>query len=382
MLVAALRGVVSRAEARARRLWRRALKGAGAGVLQDAARPAPSAGLSPRTTGGQRFAWAWLRTARGPGELRLTIGDVLLRAEAVHHGAVTWAAEARYESLAMLTDVVARLAAEPARPCTRLVVTLAPPVVQLRTLRDLPPVAPAALARLVAHQPGRFFRKNGVPLVTDAVWTGTGAERVARAAAVAEPVLDALATGARAAGLTLDDVAVADGGAPLSLLPPAERAARHAGARRRVRRLAAAAVGAWAVAGALYVARLAQEDRRARAELAALAGPVAAVLEARRELRVGASAVAAVREAEAARGRATRLLAALTAALPDSAVLTSLALEDERLVLTGAARRAADVVARLERAGLGAVRLEGPVVREAVAGREWERFALVIGATR
>ena len=57
------------------------------------------------------------------------------------------------------------------------------PPVQLRTLSDLPPVKPRALAALVAHQADRFFRKNGRPLATDAVWVVNGAAPVARAAA-------------------------------------------------------------------------------------------------------------------------------------------------------------------------------------------------------
>ena len=69
----------------------------------------------------------------------------------------------------------------------------------------------------------------------------------------------------------------------------------------------------------------------------------------------------------------------LAAQLPDSAVLTSVSWkEDGSLVLSGAARQAAQVLARLERVTrVGAPpAFEGPVVREAVAGREWERFTI------
>src|SRR5206468_6866954 len=72
-------------------------------------------------------------------------------------------------------------------------------------------------------------------------------------------------------------------------------------------------------------------------------------------------------------------LARITAALPDSSFLTSLTLDASGTgVLTGLARRAADVVARLE--ARGAVvhpRLDGPVLRETAAGKEWERFTIV-----
>ncbi len=47
-------------------------------------------------------------------------------------------------------------------------------------------------------------------------------------------------------------------------------------------------------------------------------------------------------------------------------------------MLSGAARQGAQVLARLERvAGVGTPAFEGPVVREVVAGREWERFTIV-----
>ena len=62
-------------------------------------------------------------------------------------------------------------------------------------------------------------------------------------------------------------------------------------------------------------------------------------------------------------------------------VLTSLAWSADRSgVLVGAARRATDVVARFDRLGtLAGARLGGPVVREPIGGREWERFSILFG---
>src|SRR2546422_2041413 len=94
---------------------------------------------------------------------------------------------------------------------------------QMRTLTDLPPVKPRALRALVAHQASRFFRCNGHALVTDATWIENGTARAARAAAVEEPVAEAIAAGARAAGLVLETVAPAGEDAPLTLLPTSER---------------------------------------------------------------------------------------------------------------------------------------------------------------
>jgi len=165
------------------------------------------------------------------------------------------------------------------------------------------------------------------------------------------------------------------------LLPNSERESRERAARRRTRRLAVAACGLWLAAGALFVGRLIWERRAVDRELAALAQPLAAVLAARRELRDAETTLNAIAAAERERGRSLGLIAAVTGALPDSSVLTSLAWTgDGTGVLVGAARHATDVVARLDRLGsLAGLRLSGPVVREPIAGREWERFTILFG---
>jgi Tfp pilus assembly protein PilN len=116
-------------------------------------------------------------------------------------------------------------------------------------------------------------------------------------------------------------------------------------------------------------------------ELALLERPLAAVLLARRELRDAEATVQAVAAIDRLRGGSLAALDAVTLALPDSAVLTSLAWsEGGSGLLTGVARRAADVVAQLERTNaVPAPRLEGPAIREPSAGREWERFTIAFG---
>jgi len=314
-------------------------------------------------------------------ELRIRIGRSSLRAEAVRAGAVTWAGETSYADLAELADAIARLAAEAPSNCRSLVVSLDRPPAQLRTLTDLPPVTPRHLAALVAQQAGRFFRKNGQPLVTDATCVGKGAARVAHAAAVEEPLVEAIAAGARAAGLWLETIVPAGEGAPLTLLPKSERESRDRSARRRTRRLIVATCGLWLAAGGLFFGRLGWEGRAVDRYLAALAQPLATVLQARRELRDAETTLNAITAAERDRGRSLGLLAAVTGTLPDSSVLTSFAWTgDGSGVLVGAARHATDVVARLDRLGsLTGVRLGGPVVREPIAGRDWERFTILFG---
>jgi hypothetical protein len=261
------------------------------------------------------------------------------------------------------------------------VVALDRPPVQLRSLTDLPPVKPRHLAALVAQQAGRFFRKNGQALITAAAWVGKGSTRVAHAAAVEETLVEAIAAGARAAGLWLERIAPAGEAAMLTLLPKSERESRERAARGRNRRLTVATCALWLAVGVLFSGRLAWERRNVERELTALARPLAAVLQARRELRDAEATLNAITAAERDRGRSLGLLTAVTGALPDSSVLTSFAWNaDGSGVLVGGARHATVVVARLDRLGtLAGVRLGGPIVREPIARREWERFTILFG---
>jgi hypothetical protein len=318
--------------------------------------------------------------ARAP-TLHLQIGAATVRAEARRGRTVVWAGEETYASLDELTDAIARLAAEPSVSCRRVAVLLERPPVQLRTLTDLPPVKERELAALVEHQAPRYFRRNGKPLVTDAVWMGMGPSRVVRAAAVEEPLVEAIVAGARAAGLVVETIGPAENEAPLLLLPGVERAVRARRRRRMVRTFGLLAGGLWVGAIGGFFIRLVLERRAVERELAALRQPLATVLDARRTIRVAAGTVAAVAQAQRGRGRSMAVLGAVTAALPDSAVLTSFAWSaDGTGVMTGLAKRAAEVLARLERNGaVTAPRFDGPIVKEAIGGREWERFTIVFG---
>ncbi len=313
--------------------------------------------------------------------LRLRVGRSTLTAEAVDRGSVTWRAEVAYGALAELADAIAHLAAEPPRACRRLAVTLERPPAQLRTLTDLPPVKTSHLTTLVGQQAGRFFRKNGHSLVTDAVWVGNGGARVARAAAVDEPLVEAIAAGARAAGLWLESITVEEESAKLVLLPRSEREARERRAHRLTRTLAVTTCALWIVVGGAFFARLAWERRTVARELAALRQPLAAVIDARRALRDAEMTLKAIAQAEEERGQGFAVLAAVTGALPDSSVITSLAWSaDGTGAIGGIARHAAGLVARLDRVdALAGVRLGGPVTRESLGGRDWERFTVLFG---
>ncbi len=319
--------------------------------------------------------------------LVLRIGCNTIAASLVRRGVVLWAGQAAHERPDDLGEAIARIAAEESLPVRtrRLRVVLEPPLVQVRELRGLPPVRRSALRSLVALQAGRFFRRNGKPLVTDATWERrtTGKPRVAWAAAVEEPWLDAITSGARAAGLQVEAITPADecGGAVLELVSSDEQARRRGIDRLTVRRLAIGAASAWVAAVAIVTIRLTREERRIERELAALDAPAKAVMLARRRLGETARTVEPIGRAELERQTVLAHVAAIVGVLPDSSYLTSLAVDAlGGGSLTGAAKQAPLVAAALERAQVVVgPRLVGPTVREIVAGREWERFTLSFG---
>jgi len=313
--------------------------------------------------------------------LHLTVGDSNVRAEAMRAGVAVWAGEAIYDSPSDLAEVVARLAAAPTERCRRLRVTLERPPAQTRTLTDLPPVRDRDLASLVANQAGRLFRRNGAALVTDATWVTNDVGRVTHAAAVEEPLVLAIVAGAAEAGLAVESITAAGMSPQLQLLPTAERAVRKRARRRTIVRLAIAACAAWLVAGLLFGVRLIIERRDVETQLAAADAPLAALRDVRREMRTAEAMVLDLAEARRSRGHALATLARVNGAMPDSAVLTSYTWRSEGSgILAGAGRRAADVLARVERThAVPDPRIEGAIVREALGGHDWERFTIIFG---
>jgi Tfp pilus assembly protein PilN len=323
-----------------------------------------------------------MRIRRAP-TLHLVIDDTRVRAEAIAASVTVWAAEAEYATREDLTEVIARLAAVPPERCRGLSVTLERPPAQTRTLTDLPPVRARELAALVANQAGRFFRRNGAPLVTDATWVTNGHGRVIHAAAVEEPLVLAVLAGAAQAGLMVEAINAVGVSSELQLLPSTERAARMRARRRALARLALVAWGIWILAAASFALRLTVATRHVNREIAAADAPLNALRDVKREMRAAEAMVVELANARRSRGQALAALARLNAAVPDSAVVTSYTWRaDATGVLAGSARRAADVLAAIERAqAVQNPRLGGAVVREASAGREWDRFTIIFGDT-
>jgi hypothetical protein len=305
-----------------------------------------------------------------------------LFAEAYRGRRVVWTGEAEFHALSDLAQALGELVSAPevGKRFRRLSVVVERPLVQLRRVADMPPVRERVLKALVQTHAGRLFRRNGTPLVTDAIWVGHNGTRAAQMCAIETPVLEALAEGARAAGLRLESVVPTDG-TRLSLLPPSTRAAQLFRLRRSATRWGVAALSAWSVVAASYFGRLTLERRRVEAELTRLEKPAAALVALHAEMRAAREMVGAVDAAEKSGHTLGRRLADVAVAVPDSAFLSSLTISsDGRGVVTGYARQAAEVAASFDRsARIRTPKLEGHQTKEFLFGREWDRFTISLG---
>jgi hypothetical protein len=161
---------------------------------------------------------------------------------------------------------------------------------------------------------------------------------------------------------------------------------RPASARDRTRRtlgskagrIAVAAMLVWGAAYAMRQLRYEHVGRQAEAKISHFEPARPALDSLRRDLALASSAIMMIRMAEAQRSRQLVLLAALTRAMSDSTVLTSIRIDGDSLLhLSGYTRSADRAVAELERVALlQRPRLEGPASREVLPGHgEFDRFA-------
>lgn len=314
----------------------------------------------------------------------LTVGPRLLEARLQRGSSVLWSGQVEYHSTADLAEAIARLVAEPdlIKPGKSLLVELERPVVQLRTLNDIPPVRAGLVRQAVEQQEHRYFRKNGVPLVLDAVRIGRRGHHPVLAAATEEPVIAAIVEGAQAGGFQLQDVRPLEWrNRGLSLLPSAERERRFRLARLSLRRTVIVVVLLWLMVTAIGVASHMRQLQAVNREIATLARPVAALREARHQLALARETIAVLDHQQGNRTRVVALMSAIAGALPDSSFLTSLTLEsDGSGRITGYASRASEVLARLDAAQVvTAPVLESQQARQPIGGRDMEAFSIRFG---
>jgi hypothetical protein len=322
--------------------------------------------------------------------LRLRVAASLLHAELVSRGQVVWSAEAGFDSVHELEDVIAALAGElPSRSVSAHVVLL-PPVLQVRHLDGIPPVrSQRALDGIVASQSGRFFRHNGHPLATSAhrvrsQWFRRPSGQCI-AAAVEQPWLDAIGAGLESAGLVEGSIGV-EGPKP----GPEFRSGKAMLIRvRRIRRqiasLTCMALLLWGAAAITLAVRLHRVNSDLETGIQQLREPASAALAARAALQQAQDAIDSVAAARSLTSPAVKALAELSEAMPDSAFLTSLdwSASVGQLgagTMTGAARHAVAVVAALEHAGFLRPRLEGAPVGDQSGPEPRERFVIRFGS--
>jgi hypothetical protein len=156
--------------------------------------------------------------------LGVCVTHTSVHAALVRMGEVLWAGSADFSGVEELGEVFARLAAECTPVPKRARVVLAAGVAQQRTVVPAPALRRSALRRYVSLDSPRLFRKNGVPLVCDAVSVVVpGGATGIRAAAAAEPVLNAILDGCAAAGLRVESLGVtSDVVASALAAPPAD----------------------------------------------------------------------------------------------------------------------------------------------------------------
>lgn len=261
----------------------------------------------------------------------------------------------------------------------RILVAVQPPLLQRRTLTDLPPVRPTELAHLVSRTPQRYFRQNGHPLVSAAQWelVGDPPRKVARAVALESDLAAAIVEGVRRAGLTLQDIVPDGGPASLSLLPTVERSRRRLEEWQELLRLGATVFLLWVAVGVFVTIRFKVESGRLQSELVRLKEPREALVRAGEALSNASAMLVAIDQSDSSRNQLVGRLEHLIRSLPDSVVLSSLTLDTGKTALvSGRARQLARFMATLEQSSSRRVRLEGQTNRDTLSGIEWERFSL------
>lgn len=342
----------------------------------------------------------------------LAVAADRIRVVAVRGGIVLWTSEADVTDGGSLVEAIAEIfAAAPLPRWPRPVVNVAlgPAVAQTKHLRGLPPLAdPHALVGLVQEGAGRFFLRNGSPLVTTGIRVVEPGE--VWAAAFDQSTVHAVETACHTARLRLR--ALVPAAVVLGSALKGERILWHDGAvcteiiladrqvtavRRFPSALCPAASGPFEPVEPL--ARLGDEAGRFADAYGAATLPAKEPLVLRPGrgapgtsdvpgwrrttaavacvLAVMSAALAEVAVFDAVHPSATLLLADLTRALPEGSAILTLRIDTAGGTLVALAPRAAAVLSPLGHIpGIVAPEIIGPMTREVADGRELERVTL------
>lgn len=246
--------------------------------------------------------------------------------------------------------------------CRQVTFQVEPPLVQKRSLYDLPPMPEPELRELVRDDVRRFFRAGDAHLVSDAAWLqADDGTMVARAVAVDVGLVRLLEGAAERVGVRRVRVSPAgEDGTALVLESPERRAERH---RRSVWTTVGSglvATLAWAVALGVHLVDLRMDRSVLDEELARLQAPLASLEVVRAQVRDLRPLMESIETTGARRGWATRMLMMVTEALPPGTYLESMELwADGSGFLVVLGPDPVDVIRRLHDAGCADASLRG-----------------------
>lgn len=379
--------------------------------------------------------------------MRLTIGVTLdadgVRAVGVRSGRVLWGVDGSVDPSRPLTEALAGFLGTlpvPVWPRPPVTVALGISYAQTKRLSGIPALQDATLlARAVQEHVGRFFLKNGVPLVTTSVrpdrtggaWaaafeltTVTAIEAACRKVRLplraVVPVVDVIGH-----GLVLDGRPVQAGGAAIEWengwLASVRRVGRENGEQPapvpaltslgdvarafagaygaavsarttslawrpvtpppvpRWRLLLALSVGALALLAALVIPPLAAHaaERRAIAHLHTIATARSGALDRSRDLARTTEGLNEVADLHAHQRPATAFLAAVARALPPGAAALAMHIDSVSGSIVTLAPHASAVLDTLDRTpGIVGAEIVGPVTREGSTGHPLERATI------
>lgn len=264
----------------------------------------------------------------------------------------------------------------------QVVVELHVPLVQIRTLRDLPGVGARDLRELVRRNASRYFRAVEGELSTGAMWVhGRSESTLAVAAQAPSLLLEGIESTFIERGFR--DVRFVpidrDGRSGPELRTPAGRK-RHA--RRRLRQgalMLLVAFSGWIVGPVAYVYDLVGDHRRTGIELEALSEPLARIEALERDMAQFAPLARAASRQGAEAAWVMPSLARVVDALPDDVHLHRLSMRRSgEILLECHSSDAAESVRRIESRWPGNARMRSTPTPDATTDTAGEFFTLVL----